>query len=84
MTYKLRHVVVLLFALVLGAVATYVEMNPLLRVSVAAFLLIPIIYAAEGLGISKLLSALPDPSVRSLSTPVRHSWELIREQSPVS
>ena len=22
--------------------------------------------------------------VRSLSTPVRHSWELIREQSPVS
>ena len=42
----------------------YVEMNPLLRVSVAAFLLIPIIYAAEGLGISKLLSALPDPSVR--------------------
>ena len=64
MTYKLRHVVVLLFALVLGAVAMYVEMNPLLRVSVAAFLLIPIIYAAEGLGISKLLSALPDPSVR--------------------
>ena len=42
----------------------YVEMNPLLRVSVAAFLLIPIIYAAEGLGISKLLSVLPDPSVR--------------------
>ena len=23
-------------------------------------------------------------AVRSLSTPVRHSWELIREQSPVS
>ena len=22
--------------------------------------------------------------IRSLSTPVRHSWELIREQSPVS
>ena len=64
MTYKLRHVIVLLFAVVLGAVAMYVEMNPLLRVSVAAFLLIPIIYAAEGLGISKLLSVLPDPSVR--------------------
>ena len=42
----------------------YVEMNPLFRVLVAAFLLIPIIYAAEGLGISKLMSALPDPSVR--------------------
>ena len=64
MTYKLRHVIVLVFALVLGAVAMYVEMNPLLRVSVAAFLLIPIIYAAEGLGISKLLSVLPDPSLR--------------------
>ena len=64
MTYKLRHVIVLLFALVLGAVAMYVEMNPLLRVLVAAFLLMPIIYAAEGLGISKLLNVLPDPSVR--------------------
>ena len=64
MTYKLRHVIVLLIALVLGAVAMYVEMNPLFRVLVAAFLLIPIIYAAEGLGISKLMSALPDPSVR--------------------
>ena len=64
MTYKLRHVIVLLIAFVLGAVAMYVEMNPLFRVLVAAFLLIPIIYAAEGLGISKLMSALPDPSVR--------------------
>ena len=64
MTYKLRHVIVLLFSLVLGAVAMYVEMNPLFRVLVAALLLIPILYAAEGLGISKLLNVLPDPSVR--------------------
>ncbi len=64
MTYKLRHVIVLPFALVLGAVAMYVEMNPLLRVLVAASLLMPIIYAAEGLGISKLLNVVPDPSVR--------------------
>ena len=26
----------------------------------------------------------PSELDRSLSTPVRHSWELIREQSPVS
>ena len=26
----------------------------------------------------------PFAALRSLSTPVRHSWELIREQSPVS
>ncbi len=64
MTYKLRHVIVLLFALVLGAVAMYVEMNPLFRVLVSAFLLVPIIYGAEGLGIPKMLNVLPDPSVR--------------------
>ncbi len=64
MTLKLRHVAVFFFALFLGAVAMYVEMNPSLRVLVAAFLLIPILYGAEGLGISKLLSVLPDPSVR--------------------
>ena len=64
MTFKLRHLIVLFFALVLGAAAMYVEMNPWFRILVAAFLLIPIIYAAEGLGISKLLNALPDPSVR--------------------
>ncbi len=64
MTFKLRHVIVLLFALVLGAAAMYVEMNPWLRILVAALLLIPIIYGADGLGIPKLMNVLPDPSVR--------------------
>ena len=64
MTYKLRHVIVLLFALGLGAAAMYVEMDPLFRVLVAAFLLIPIVYAADGLGIPKVLNALPDSAVR--------------------
>ena len=83
MTYKLRHVIVLLFALVLGAVAMYVEMNPLFRVLVAAFLLVPILYGAEGLGIPKLLSVLPDPSVRhrrfgDLRSEVRQLLDLVR------
>ncbi len=83
MTYKLRHVIVLLFALVLGAVAMYVEMNPLLRVLVAAFLLIPIIYGADGLGIPKLMNVLPDPSVRHrqfgvLRSQVRQLLDLVR------
>ena len=42
----------------------YVEMNPWLRILVAAFLLIPIIYGADGLGIPKLMNVLPDPAVR--------------------
>ena len=33
---------------------------------------------------STLLPAEAFAQGRSLSTPVRHSWELIREQSPVS
>ena len=64
MTYKLRHVTVFFFALLLGAVAMYVEMAPWLRVLVAAFLLVPIIYAADGLGIHRMLSVLPDNTVR--------------------
>ena len=64
MTYKLRHVIVLLVALGLGAAAMYVEMDPLFRVLVAAFLLVPIVYAADGLGIPKVLNALPDSAVR--------------------
>jgi hypothetical protein len=83
MTYKLRHIIVFFFALGLGAVAMYVEMNPLLRVLVAGFLLIPIIYAVEGLGISKLLSVLPDPSVRhrrfgDLRSEVKQLLDLVR------
>ena len=64
MTYKLRHVGVLFFALFLGAVAMYVELSPWLRVLVAGFLLIPIIYAAHGLGIPRMLNVLPAPTVR--------------------
>ena len=64
MTYKLRHVTVLLFSLGLGAAAMYVDMNPWFRVVVAAFLLIPIMYAADGLGIAKLLNVLPDDPAR--------------------
>lgn len=42
----------------------YVDINPWLRVVVAAFLLLPIIYAADGLGIAPLLNVLPDRRVR--------------------
>lgn len=59
MTFKLRHLVVLFFALFLGAVAMYVDIAPWLRVLVAAFLLFPIIYAADGLRIGRVPNALP-------------------------
>lgn len=64
MTLKLRHMAVLFFALLLGAVAMYVEIAPWLRVLVAGFLLFPIVYAADGLGIAPLLNVLPDRRVR--------------------
>ena len=64
MTFKLRYVVVLLFALCLGAAAMYIGIAPWLRVLVAAFLLVPIIYAADGLGIGPMLNVLPVPTVR--------------------
>lgn len=64
MSYKLRHVAVLFFALLLGAAAMFIEINPWLRVLVAACLLLPIIYAADGLGIAQLLNVLPDRRVR--------------------
>lgn len=64
MIYKLRHVTVLLFALFLGAAAMYVEIDPWVRVLVAAFLLVPIVYAADGLGIAQTLNVLPDPRIR--------------------
>jgi hypothetical protein len=64
MTLKFRHVVVLFFALFLGAVAMFVEISPWLRLVVAAFLLLPIIYAADGLGIAPMLNVLPDHRVR--------------------
>ena len=64
MALKLRHVAVLFFALFLGTVAMYVDIAPWLRVLVAAFLLLPIIYAADGLGIAPMLNVLPDRRVR--------------------
>ena len=64
MTLKLRHVTVFFFALSLGAAAMYIDIAPWLRVLVAAFLLVPIIYAADGLGIHRMLTALPDHTVR--------------------
>ena len=60
MTLKLRHVTVFITSLVLGAVAMYIEIDPWLRVVVSGFLLVPIIYAADGLGIAPLLNVLPD------------------------
>jgi hypothetical protein len=64
MTLKLRHVAVFFFALFLGAVAMYIDIAPWLRVLVAAFLLVPIIYAADGLGIAQMLNVPPDRRVR--------------------
>lgn len=43
----------------------YIELNPWLRVAVAGFLLLPIIYAADGLGIAQLLNVLPDRRERN-------------------
>ncbi len=42
----------------------YVDMNPWYRIVVAGFLLLPILYGAEGLGIPKLLNPLPEDTVR--------------------
>jgi len=65
MSIKLRHVVVLFAALLLGAAAMYIELDPWLRMALAGFLLLPIIYAADGLGIAQLLNVLPDRRERN-------------------
>ena len=65
MTLKLRHVAVFFSALLLGAVAMYIEIDPWLRVVVVGFLLVPIIYAADGLGIAPMLNVLPDRRERN-------------------
>ncbi len=83
MTYKLRHVGVLFFALFLGAAAMYVELDPWLRVLVAGFLLIPIIYAADGLGIPRMLNGLPTRTIRDrqfsvLRSEVRQLLDVVR------
>ena len=83
MTLKLRHVAVFLFALFLGAVAMYIDIAPWLRVLVAALLLVPIIYAADGLGIASMLNVLPDRRVRHrrfgvLRSEVRQLLDVVR------
>jgi hypothetical protein len=83
MTRKLRHVTVLFAALLLGAVAMYVEMDPWLRMIVAGFLLLPIIYASDGMGIAPLLNVLPDRRQRHrrfdvLRSEVRQLLDLVR------
>ncbi len=86
MTVKLRYVVVLFIALLLGAVAMYVDIAPWLRVLAAALLLIPIIYAADGLGIGPMLnvaSVPPDPAIRhrqfgSLRSEVMQLLDVVR------
>ena len=83
MTLKLRHVAVFFFALFLGAVAMYIDIAPWLRVLVAASLLVPIIYAADGLGIAQMLNVLPEPRVRQrrfgvLRSEVRQLLDVVR------
>ena len=83
MTLKLRHVAVFFFALFLGAVAMYVDIAPWLRVLVAAFLLVPIIYAADGLGIAQMLNVQPERRVRQrrfgvLRSEVRQLLDVVR------
>ena len=63
MTYKLRHVGVLISALFLGAAAMYVELEPWLRMLLAGLLLIPIVYASTGLGMPRMGNALPAQAV---------------------
>jgi len=55
---------VFFFALFLGAVAMYIDIAPWLRMLVAGLLLVPIIYAADGLGIAAMLNVMPDRRVR--------------------
>ena len=42
----------------------YVELEPWLRLSLAGLLLIPIVYAAHGLGIPRMLNGLPAHTTR--------------------
>ena len=65
MTVKLRHLLVFIATLFLGAVTMYVPIVPWLRVMVAGLLLLPIIYAADGLGLAPLLNVLPERRERN-------------------
>ena len=73
MTFKLRHLTVLVLALFLGGTAMYMDIIPWVRVLVAGLLLFPIIYAAEGLGIAAMLNVLPDRKVRHRRSSVLRS-----------
>ena len=53
---RLRHTAVLTLALFLGAICVYLMPNPLWRVVVALLLLLPILQAADGLGLSARLN----------------------------
>ena len=64
MTLKLKHMSVLFVSLLLGAAAMYIEINPWLRIAVAGSLLLPIIYAADGMGVAPMLKVLPQPRER--------------------
>ena len=83
MTLKLRHVAVLVTALLLGVVTMYIEIEPWLRVMVSGFLLLPVIYAADGMGIAQLLNVLPDRRERNrrfgvLRSEVMQPLDLVR------
>ncbi len=64
----------------------YIGIVPWLRVLVAAFLLVPIIYAADGLGIGRMLNVVPvptDPTARhrrfgSLRSEVKQLLDVVR------
>jgi hypothetical protein len=83
MTLKLRHVAVLVTALLLGVVTMYIEIESWLRVMVSGFLLLPVIYAADGMGIAQLLNVLPDRRERNrrfgvLRSEVMQPLDLVR------
>ncbi len=61
----------------------YVELEPWLRLLLAGFLLIPIIYAADGLGIPRVLNGLPVRTIRDrqfsvLRSEVRQLLDVVR------
>ena len=59
MRSKLLYIVVLVMALLLDAVVIYVFTDPLARVTVGLLFLLPILWAADALGIADVISDLP-------------------------
>ena len=64
MRSKLLYIVVLVTALLLDAVVIYVFIDPLARVTVGLLFLLPILWAADALGIADLVSDLPATRMR--------------------